>query len=273
MGSHPSHIVASACDKDLYSSGTYSDVKVTCSGVEWSLHRAILKTRCPFFTGAVLTSDVIEIKDQDPEKVEWVIHFIYTGKVPGDLLSLLEDDETALATCIKLFILANFFSLEGLAKRAVDVFTEHVIRQASYIQRYISCKKDLQETVDDFSPQFLVAVRIVYNATNSLDLLPFRHPIMLYLKLTCYIVLRAELLGNRLREDPELANFQNEILNQTLYGPLEDYDSIEMKCVQCKREHSFVAEFEDPLKGPSDRVWCRNCVPLGEEGVLLKLTG
>ncbi|KAI0449793.1 hypothetical protein F5B21DRAFT_493333 [Xylaria acuta] len=275
------HIVASECDKELLFSGMLSDVTVKCGDKTWSLHRAILVPRCPFFKTKALNNDILRIDDQEPKKVYWVIHFIYTGQLPGDLINLLKTyfnkRPFLMSTCIELFTLGKFFGLDGLCKRAEDVLTEHLIAEAaavqSYVHNYSLGMEELQDTVDQFSPSFLEAVRTVYSAADSDDLQPLKTTLLLYLKLTRYVVLREELLGKTLRTDPGLAGFLTDILVATHFRPfMKEKEKMESQCSKCKEEAGVIVEFGDTITGNAQKGWCRKCRPLGQEGVM-KLLG
>ncbi|KAI0530444.1 hypothetical protein GGR58DRAFT_508407 [Xylaria digitata] len=240
------HIVASAGDKELLRSGMLSDIKVKCGDKTWDLHRVIL----PF------------------EKVDWVINFIYTGHVHRDVLNLLEDEETVMNTCLELFTLANFFSLDGLRQRVVEVLTEVFIDQASNIQKGVR-SRDPDEYYDfkEFSPRFLATVRTVYGAANPADMKPLKDTFLLFLRLTNYIALRHELLGKTLRTDPTLADFLTDILKATLFKPLTLCNEwLQDNCSSCN------CDIETAVVFTPQESWCRNCSPLGEENVMKLLS-
>ncbi|KAI1124331.1 hypothetical protein F5Y10DRAFT_31243 [Nemania abortiva] len=284
MSAPACHIAASACDKELLSSQLYSDVAVECGDKNWKLHRLILMTRCPFFKNAPFENGKIMIHNQDPEQAYRAIYFIYTAQLPEDVLTLLRQPSTVISTCIDLFALANFFSLDGLRKRAVDVLTEYFMIEASKIQSDLRNQAqmiDIQGDLDSFATPFLEAVRRVYSPTSQDDLQPLKSTLLLYPKLTRYGVLRKELLGDRLRTDPALSGFLADILEETYFRPLEmDKEYMAEECFGCKssfrskfsmdprRKRDFAVCFGDTIIGEEQEAWCRKCKPLGEEHVM-----
>ncbi|KAF2963126.1 hypothetical protein GQX73_g10442 [Xylaria multiplex] len=275
------HIVASAGDEELLRSGMLSDIEVECRGKIWRLHRIILMTRCPFFRTALCDKNnnnnadihVIDIPNQSPEQVGWAIHFIYTGQVPYDLLALLMDRQTVMNTCLELFALANFFSLGGLRKRTIDVLTEVFIAEASVIQEGILSGRTQEDYLSLFHLRFLDIVRTVYGAGESANMGPLKDTLLLFLKLTNYVVLRDELLGETLRTDPTLAEFLTDILKATLFRPLDpDNENMQATCSQCEKTMEVAVKFADVICGAQQRAWCRECRPLGELNVM-KLLG
>lgn len=120
----------------------------------------------------------------------------------------------------------------------------------------------------------------MYSPACSGDQQPLKATFLLYLKLTRYIALREELLGERLRADPELADFLTDILKATYFGPYGlkkqlrsryIYDEVEYmaeECTTCQQAIEVVAEFGDTTRGREQHAWCRKCKPLGEENVM-----
>ncbi|KAI0099618.1 hypothetical protein GGR51DRAFT_391991 [Nemania sp. FL0031] len=274
MSTKTYHIVASDCDKELLLSELYSDVTVECGDKTWHLHRAIVMTRCPFFEAATSDNDVIKIDHQDPEQVDRAIYFIYTGKMPDDVLKRLKDPVTLMGTCIDLFVLANFFDLDGLRKRAVEVITEYLISEAKEIQGIVNGLAELeviQTAFGEFSEIYLETVRTVYSRP---ELQPLKSVLMRYVKLTRYVALREQLLGQRLRTDLSLADFQADILNETLFRPfVQRKESMDFECAGCECVLEYATCFGDTIIGESQSAWCRKCKPLGEERVIELLGG
>ncbi|KAK7946355.1 uncharacterized protein PG986_010676 [Apiospora aurea] len=109
----------------LLKCGDLADVKVSCGERSWDLHKAILCSRCPFFERALVgqfqearTSHVI-LRENDPDEVDGVIEYIYTGKVSNHLLK--EEDTKAY---VKMFELGDFFDLPGLRQQALQLLDD-----------------------------------------------------------------------------------------------------------------------------------------------------
>ncbi|KAJ8126755.1 hypothetical protein O1611_g6881 [Lasiodiplodia mahajangana] len=266
------HIVASACDKDLLSSGEYSDVTVECEGKKWCLHRAIIMQRCPFFRSATSDNGIIKLHNQDPKQVELAIYFIYHGEMPIDVRRSLENRATAMGTCIDLFTLANLFGLYGLRKRAEQVLDEYLLFEAERIQSMLKFAAELE----DFRPEFeefvigyLETARIVYSTDRQLELQSLKPILMNYVKNTGWVVLREELLGERIFTDPTLAGFRDDILKKTLFGPFRDKrESMKRECAQCECRLGDAAIFGDDITKNGWKAWCRKCKPVGEPRVM-----
>lgn len=205
-----------------------------------------------------------------------------------EILNLLGDQATVVSTCIDLFTLATFFSLEGLRQRAVEVLTEYFIYEAYSIQTSVRLEEELEGvnlSFCGFVSPYLEGVRKVYSPANSDELQPLKATFLLYVKLTRYIALRDELLGEKLRTDPELADFLTDILKATFFRPFgklkenekgmrayEEMESLSQLCKNCDKHGDFMTEFGDTVGGHKQEAWCRKCKPLGEENVM-KLLG
>src|SRR5277367_4420697 len=69
------------CLEKLFQEPRYSDLVLRCSDREFQVHRAILFTNCPGFESLFATNQTeLEIEDLEPEILEEILHFIYTGK-------------------------------------------------------------------------------------------------------------------------------------------------------------------------------------------------
>ncbi|KAK8070687.1 btb poz-like protein [Apiospora hydei] len=121
----------------LLKCGDLSDVKVSCGEQSWDLHKAILCSRCPFFERALVgqfqearTSHVI-LRENDPDEVDGVIEYIYTGKAYSLPVSsvmsnhLLKDENTA--AYVKMFELGDFFDLPSLRQHALQLLDDEFL--------------------------------------------------------------------------------------------------------------------------------------------------
>ncbi|CAP65152.1 uncharacterized protein PODANS_5_7230 [Podospora anserina S mat+] len=149
-------------DEKLLETGLFSDVVVKCGDKEWKLHKAILCTRSVWFEKALTgqfeeaTSGVITIQDFQPEAVEWVIRYIYTGVC--DIATLRGPEKmtmTNFVTCFEVHSVADFFALSPLAKIALDTLTAEFDTKLPAIQLQ-------QESCKEWLPELCEAIRLVY---------------------------------------------------------------------------------------------------------------
>ncbi|KAI1125925.1 BTB/POZ protein [Nemania abortiva] len=231
---------AAACDGELLETGKFSDITVKCGKRTWNLHRAILTSRCKYFRAALendkfkeAQDKVIEIHDQDPDQVDWVIRFIYTEyetcEDSGDLEKLINDDATAMDTCVDLFMIADYFALDALCERASDVLARFLICQALDIDslRMVgqhgwpgnieNLYKKMADTVDrKFVTRFFDVVKRVYNIGSG----PFsllKNALLLYPCLTQCVILHEEPFGDTVFKDPELTDFGLDLLKAMFF--------------------------------------------------------
>ncbi|KAJ9269898.1 hypothetical protein DTO212C5_4072 [Paecilomyces variotii] len=72
--------------KKLLLYGEYSDMKVTCQGFTFNVHRAIVCTQSHFFASALnagfeeSTTHIVNLPDDDPGTIERVLSFLYLQK-------------------------------------------------------------------------------------------------------------------------------------------------------------------------------------------------
>ncbi|KAK8067732.1 hypothetical protein PG996_006844 [Apiospora saccharicola] len=128
-----------------YNSGLHSDAKVTCGNRTWDLHKVILRN-CLFFKKAFdgqfkeAHECHVTLPDHQPQDVQGVIFYIYTGKVSSDL----EKDES-VAAYTQMFKLGDYFDLEGLRLCATDCLEDALLPIAKNVNRNWNNKEwDLQ---------------------------------------------------------------------------------------------------------------------------------
>ncbi|TRX97996.1 hypothetical protein FHL15_001206 [Xylaria flabelliformis] len=131
-------------------------------------------------------------------------------------------------TCIDLFALRKFFSLERLWKH-------YGISNGDI--------DEIQPEISTLSSIYLGSVHAVFSSANS-DSKLLRETLVSYLELARYVVRREEFLGETMRTDSKLATFLADILKATLFGPFV----ADGKCSQCKNMANEV-EVGGPIIG------------------------
>jgi hypothetical protein len=205
--------------------------------------------------------------------------------VPNDLLELLQNDKTVLDTCVDLFTIADFFTLGMLCRRAADVMTECLIRQATSIQSHIRRNAVKREDPDwkglstkenkEFLARFFDTAKRVYSmGPSSFGML--KNALLLFPKMTRCLILHKELFGDALFVDEGLAPFAVDIL-RVMFSSRPSTDELELavKCSNCFRELDVAIEFGDfsRVDGiPRLRALCRSCAkPVGDKSVMYRL--
>ncbi len=128
----------------------YCDITLTCGGTRFPVHRAILSASSPYFEClleghfAERTQNEIDLTESitDPETLECILEFIYTGNllVEGsnfrevlgassllllndaiDLLSEYLKNSLVIANCLEIFELAFKYSLESISQLCLHI--------------------------------------------------------------------------------------------------------------------------------------------------------
>ncbi|KAK8023843.1 hypothetical protein PG993_011909 [Apiospora rasikravindrae] len=108
-------------------SGKMSDVQLSCGDRTWNLHKIVL-CRSPFFkkafTGGFKEANEshMTLEDTDPQDLNGVISYIYTGKISSDL----KKDES-IEAYIRIFELGDFFDLRELRAFALVNLEDEMI--------------------------------------------------------------------------------------------------------------------------------------------------
>ncbi|KAJ3578727.1 hypothetical protein NPX13_g1838 [Xylaria arbuscula] len=215
-------------DEQLLVSGTFSDVTVKCRDQDWALHRNILSSRCRFFRKALQTDTfkeskehVIELHDQDPDHVRWIIHFIYTGKLPKGFETLIRGQASEMIALVDLYTAADFFMLDRLCTHAIKILYDILYEHSKGLHAFISekGKRKLGEYDDKaFLTGYINMVKTVYSF-GSTSFLPVKDVLLSYPKLTNYVVLQDELLSQQLFTDPGLLEFARDNLKSMVTTP------------------------------------------------------
>jgi len=137
---------------NLFESGKFSDVILSCNGSEFNAHKSILASRSPVF-GAMFEHEMeerkqnrVEIIDMDKDVLSEMLKFIYTGrsanldKMADDLLAAADKydlerlkmmcEESLSAnlsndTAADILILADMHSAQQLKNHAIEFINSH----------------------------------------------------------------------------------------------------------------------------------------------------
>ncbi|KAJ8130910.1 hypothetical protein O1611_g2717 [Lasiodiplodia mahajangana] len=268
-------------DHELLKTGKFSDITVKCGDRTWNLHRAILTSRCEYFRAALedgkfkeAQEQLIEIHDQDPNHVNWVIHYIYTEIGPKDLRVLFTDEQAVMNTCVDLFTVADYFTLDSLCDDACQVLADFIVDRAVrvYSELYpfvgygYQGKEEMAELLEkhvtkEFLERFFSVVKKVYSIGSS-SFTPLKHALLLYPSLTFCTTLREDVFGDTIFKDPELAEFGVDILKAVFgTGSVRKLLDKVQECALCRAETrgfiKFVVKRQD--NAYTIDAWCRTC--------------
>ncbi|KAI1110480.1 hypothetical protein F5Y14DRAFT_455014 [Nemania sp. NC0429] len=290
MGTKRTYDTAFSSGANLMQSGEFSDVIVECGDRTWNLHRVVLAYRCEYFRKALekgrfkeAEDGRIVIHDQDPDHVDWVIGYMYTGKATEGLLLLLQDDSTVMDTCVDLFAVADFFTLDVLCKHATNVLIEHLVGYATRVQSAVgvvalpnhpSKLQGIAQSHQEFHRRFFAVVERTYSF-GSTTFKRLKDALLLYPKLTRCIIFREEILGNIKLGDMNVAEFTADVLGSVVALDMgSERIPIPKKCSRCKKNGRCMTDFKVTRKWERyvtfDGV-CKACHPLGDPDVLKSL--
>ncbi|KAK4182685.1 BTB/POZ protein [Podospora australis] len=151
-------------DAKLLETGLFSDVTVRCQDREWNLHKAILCTRSEWFEKALngkfqeAQTGIVKIEDFEPEAVNWVVRYIYTGACHIPSLKGKSTRKTNFVTSIEVYTVADFFQLAPLVKIALDTLSAEFDAKLPAIQIE-------QKPAGDWLPEFFEAIGLIYADT------------------------------------------------------------------------------------------------------------
>ncbi|KAG8162598.1 hypothetical protein KVR01_008363 [Diaporthe batatas] len=106
---------------ELLKSGNFADAVIICKGKTWKVHRLILRSGCVWFDKAFANNwkeaqtGRVQLQDQQPEQIDDLLKFIYTGRFTPHLASNAKViSNPNLETNVSLWQAADFFLLPSL---------------------------------------------------------------------------------------------------------------------------------------------------------------
>ncbi|KFY58480.1 hypothetical protein V496_06114 [Pseudogymnoascus sp. VKM F-4515 (FW-2607)] len=133
----------------LFDSGKYSDLRITCHGRWWNVHRAVICTASPVFAAMVdgeFKNGVIDLPADEPDIVELMLRFLYQSKYDDTrptaaitkALCTAESDgrggikfsppvklrEEAMVVNVKVYVLADKYNIPLLKQHARAKYKE-----------------------------------------------------------------------------------------------------------------------------------------------------
>lgn len=159
--------------EELYTKGTYSDLKIVSSAKTYSVHKAVICPRTKFFAAACNGkfkeghTSIVNLPEDIPDAVEMMMHYFYHLDYPckafweSEKRNHVQDPgasdwssifslKLGLALHAQVYALAEKYAIEGLKSVALEKF-----------------KKDAESNWS--SQVFLDAAKIVYTSTVGSD--------------------------------------------------------------------------------------------------------
>lgn len=127
----------SLSDQKLLVNGLFSDVEVRCGNRSWKLHKVILCNRCVWFNKALDgrfkegISGVVEINEFEPEKIEWLLNYLYTGT----LEPWGAEHQKSFSTYIDLYLIGDYFHVPELCEDALSNLRGKLSESVSILQQ------------------------------------------------------------------------------------------------------------------------------------------
>lgn len=149
----------------LLETGQFSDITVTCEGVEISAHKVILAARSPVFNAMFnhnmreSETKALNIEDLDMDTVKDMLRYIYAGKIENlntrsprlleaadkyqlsELKEICEEmlcSSLTVETCLECLVLADMHNAADLKAASVRFIVEHSIDFVDQIDKFKS---------------------------------------------------------------------------------------------------------------------------------------
>ncbi|KAK0610672.1 hypothetical protein B0T17DRAFT_121324 [Bombardia bombarda] len=131
-------------DLCLLEDGSFADAKIVCMKREWNVHKTMLVPRSKFFAkafspdNAQCANGTVALHDYDPEEIDDLLRFIYSGSLDMEKFSL---DKGSFQVYAKLFNLGENFLLATLADDALSMLGQFCDQKLAQI-----CSFDLSKS-------------------------------------------------------------------------------------------------------------------------------
>jgi hypothetical protein len=105
----------------MWEDHAFSDMRVTCGGQSWQVHRSVLATASPVFRSMLMSEcqesqmKQVDIKEAEPEMVEAMLRHIY---------ALPEQTDTTPKSLVALIDLASRYDVKHLVLKCVGVLLD-----------------------------------------------------------------------------------------------------------------------------------------------------
>ncbi|KAL2002768.1 hypothetical protein VTN02DRAFT_5986 [Thermoascus thermophilus] len=147
--------------------GMYSNFTIVCGGSEWKVHRVILCAQSPYFQKICKEcyqegeNRRLELKEEDPDVIQAVLDFLYTGDYETDEIDYSQDVNALINRHVQVYACADKFCISDLKDVAAKKFDE----QLSLLLEYVDSNNNNNEKGEVLA----TIIPEVYSTTPSTD--------------------------------------------------------------------------------------------------------